>query len=213
VREDVFKLLNQYVDVSRETSEKLSIYHDLLVKWQKRVNLVGSNTIADAWSRHFLDSIQLFPQLPSCDVSVLDIGTGAGFPGMVLAILGVKNMHLAESDQKKILFLKEVSRETNTPVTFHAMRVEHVKHAIFDVITSRACSDLDTLLSYSAPFVSHETICLFPKGKNYATELEDAFLHWNFQHIVGNSVTDTLGVVLKITDLRRKYESGESKRT
>lgn len=213
MRDEVFHLLNQTVPVSRETYDRLVAYHDLLVKWQARVNLVGPNTIPDAWRRHFLDSLQLLKSLPSLDVALADIGSGAGFPGMVLAIAGVKNVHLIESDQKKILFLKEVSRVTNTSVTFHHCRVEQVKQDFFDVIVSRACSDLATLLDYSAPFVSHETKCLFPKGRNYTIELEDAFKHWNFQHVVLNSVTDTQGVVLEITNLRRKYEPSKDKQT
>lgn len=213
VHEDIFKLLNSHVEVSRETFGKLVVYHDLLVKWQAKVNLVGPDTVKDAWSRHFLDSIQLIKLLTAKKISLMDIGSGAGFPGMVLAIMGVENVHLVESDQKKIIFLKEVSRETKTPVTFHATRVEHVKHDVFDVIVSRACSSLDTLLTYSNPFVSHETVCLFPKGRNYATELEDAEKHWNFQHLVVKSVTDIQGVVLKISNLRRGYESRQGKKT
>lgn len=188
------------------------MYHALLLKWQARVNLVGPDTIPDAWSRHFLDSLQLLRHLPSLDIDLMDIGTGAGFPGMVLAIAGVKNVHLVESDQKKMTFLKEVARLTKTEVTFHAKRVEHVSQMHLDVIVSRACSHLDTLLTYSSPNVSHETICLFPKGRNYTIELEDALKHWNFQYVVLPSVTDTQGVVLKITDLiRRGYESRTEK--
>ncbi len=212
MHEDAFQLLNRHVNVSRGTFDRLIAYYDLLVKWQAKVNLVGPDTIGDAWSRHFLDSLQLLPLLPSLDITLMDIGSGAGFPGMVLAVCGVRDVHLVESDQKKIIFLREVSRVTDTKVTLHAKRVEHVKHEKVDVITSRACSDLDTLLTYSSPNVSHETICLFPKGRNYTTEVNDALKHWQFEHIVVPSVTDTQGVVLKIKDLRRGYESNESKR-
>ena len=212
MHEDAFTLLNRYVSVSRETFDRLVLYHDLLLKWQVRVNLVGPDSIREAWSRHFLDSLQLLAFLPSLDVRLMDIGSGAGFPGMALAIAGVSDVHLVESDQKKIIFLKEVSRITDTKITCHPKRVEQVSLNAVDVITSRACSDLDTLLGYSSSNVSHETICLFPKGKNYITEVENAFKHWSFQYIVGQSITDTQGVVLKITDLRRGYESSNTKR-
>jgi 16S rRNA (guanine527-N7)-methyltransferase len=125
---------------------------------------------------------------------------------MVLAIAGGREVHLVESDLKKIAFLREVARVTKTEVVLHPKRIENVLLDGVDVVTSRACSSLDSLLTYAGANVSHETICLFHKGKNFGTEVEDALRYWDFQYIVVPSVTDTQGVVLKITNiLRRGY--------
>lgn len=201
MRDEAFKLLNQHITISPEVFERLSRYHDLLVKWQAKINLVGPDTIGDAWRRHFLDSLQLLPHIDRRAI-IVDIGSGAGFPGMALAVAGVENIHLIESDAKKIAFLKEVARVTDTKVFIHHMRIE--KHPVLkaDLILSRACSSLDQLLEYSHPSVSHETICLFHKGKNYFQEVVDAKQKWIFDEKVISSVTDTQGVILKITHLK-----------
>jgi 16S rRNA (guanine527-N7)-methyltransferase len=204
-----FDLLNSHVDVSRETYAKLNAYCDLLLKWQRSVNLVGPDTIKDVWRRHMLDSLQLLPLLPTLDVSVMDIGSGAGFPGMVLAIAGVKDVHLVESDHKKITFLREAARVTGVKVQLHHTRVEQVRGVNPDMITSRACSGLVTLCDYSYPHVSRETVCLFLKGRNYATEVENALNTWRFHIMVYPSIVEPQSVVLKISELGRKHEPGK----
>lgn len=214
MRDDVFDDLNRHVQVSRETFSKLVLYHDLLLKWQARVNLVGPDTVPRVWRRHFLDSLQLLNHLPRHDCFLLDIGSGAGFPGMVLAICGLKNVWLAESDQKKITFLREVSRVTETPVKLHAARVETlISDRAFDVITSRACSSLATLCEYSHPNVSHETLCLFPKGRNYTKEIEEAHMQWGFELEVAPSVCDAESVILKLRHLTRRGHDGSKQHT
>ena len=202
--EDIFQTLNTYTGVSRETFEKLSTYHDLLLRWQAKINLVGPDTLNDAWHRHFLDSLQLLNHLPNNFGKIIDIGSGAGYPGMALAVAGIVDIHLIESDAKKIAFLKEVARVTDTKVFIHHSRIEDVSIPNVSIILSRACSNLDNLLSFSLPFVSHETISLLHKGKNYSTDVEDANEHWLFEHTVIPSITDTQGVILKITNIRRK---------
>jgi 16S rRNA (guanine527-N7)-methyltransferase len=200
----MFELLNRHVSVSRETYDRLTLYYDLLVKWQAKVNLVGPDTISQAWQRHFLDSLQLQQYIENKNAIIADIGTGAGFPGMALAILGYKNIHLIESDAKKITFLREVARITNTSVSIHHGRVENILIDNISFILSRACAPLDQLFSYSKNFVSHETICLFHKGKNYSKDIEDAKLHWLFEAGVFPSIVDTESVVLKIINLRKR---------
>ncbi|MBY0408145.1 MAG: 16S rRNA (guanine(527)-N(7))-methyltransferase RsmG [Rickettsiales bacterium] len=214
VHDSVFDDLNRHCDVSRETFDKLTLYYDLLLKWQARVNLIGPDTVKEVWRRHMLDSLQLLSFLKNKNVTLMDIGSGAGFPGMVLAIAGVRDVHLVESDQKKVTFLREVSRVTNTPVSFYAGRVERLTlESKPQIITARACSSLDTLCNYSYPHVSRETICLFLKGKNYSSEVENALLHWDFQYMVSESVTEPQGVVLKLTELaRRPHEPVQNQR-
>lgn len=204
MRDDVFDHLNQFVTVSRETYDKLVLYYDLLLKWQPKINLVGPDTIKDAWTRHFLDSLQLLKLIPDISVRMADLGTGGGFPGMVLAIAGAGDMHLMEGDTRKIAFLREVSRITSTPVHIHHCRIEDVPVNDVKIILSRACSDIDTLLRYSSPYVSRETFCLFHKGKNFSKDIVDASEHWLFEYDSIPSVTDTQGVIVRVSNFKAK---------
>jgi len=204
VRETPFDLLSRHIKVSHETFERLSTYHDLLLKWQSKINLISNDTIEDCWNRHFLDSAQLINQIPDSADNILDIGSGAGFPGMVLAIISNKKCHLIESDTKKATFLKEVARLTNTNVTIYNERVENISIPQMPLITARALANLNQLLNWSEKFVSHETISLFPKGKNYSTELEDAKIEWAFDSEILPSVTDTNGVIVKLSHIKRR---------
>ncbi|MDE3060230.1 MAG: 16S rRNA (guanine(527)-N(7))-methyltransferase RsmG [Pseudomonadota bacterium] len=200
--EDIFSFLNEHIPVTRETFDRLSIYYDLLLKWQKRINLVSTATLEDAWRRHFLDSLQLLDLIPDLSSILIDLGSGAGFPGLALAIAGAKNAHLIESDSKKIAFLREVSRATCTDVCIHHQRVESVILPKAEIITARACASLDELLNLSSKLLSRETICLFPKGKKYSKEIEDAKKHWEFNYRETPSITDSEGIILKLTDIK-----------
>lgn len=202
--QSAFNTLNRHIAVPRETFERLTAYHDLLLKWQAKVNLISPDTIPHIWHRHFLDSLQLFPHIKNPSCKILDLGTGAGFPGMVMAMMGCSDVHLVESDTKKILFLREVARITDTIISIHHARIEDEPTSPGDIILSRALSSLDSLLSLSSPYVSHETICLFHKGKNYSKEIEDAKSHWQFDCDVIPSITDTQSAILKLTTIRKR---------
>lgn len=190
--------------VSRETFDRLKLYQELLLKWQSKINLIGPDTVADVWKRHFVDSLQLLLRKPDLSGICVDMGSGAGFPGMVLAIAGAGNMHLIESDGKKIIFLKEVARITKTPVTIHHKRIEECELDHVDVILARACSSLSDLFMLSEKYVSRETVCYFHKGKNYPKELLDAKREWLFDYVVIPSVTDTQGAILEVRNLTTK---------
>lgn len=157
--------------VSRETLERLRAYVDLLSAWNRRINLVGPNTIGDVWRRHILDSAQLMPMLPDDTRVAIDVGSGAGLPGLILAILGVPDVHLVESDQRKAAFLREAQRVTATPVKIHAQRVEQLAPIAADVIVARAVASVDNLLLMVDKFRKPHTICLFLKGKGVEGEL------------------------------------------
>jgi 16S rRNA (guanine527-N7)-methyltransferase len=204
---DIYSLLNQHVKIPHETFHRLGIYHDLLIKWQNSVNLVGPDTIGEAWRRHFLDALQLVNSIPDLSQTIIDLGSGAGFPGMVLAIAGASDMHLVESDGKKITFLKEVARLTKTPVCIHHTRIENKPIASANIITSRACASLEKLIGYASFYISHGTICLFHKGKNYITEIEDAKKTWHFDYTITPSVTDTSGVILTLRHIRERQHA------
>jgi 16S rRNA (guanine527-N7)-methyltransferase len=191
-------LVSDYQHVSRETLEKFQIYNKLLHKWQRAINLVSRQSLEDSGRRHFLDSAQLFPLVPGDARSLLDIGSGAGFPGMVLAIMGVSNVELVESDQRKCLFLREVSRETSTAVTITNARIEKLTPKTFDVVTSRACASLDVLLSYAKPYLGPSTVCLFPKGQTVEEELTTAQKRWNMRYTLIDSVSDSAARIVRL---------------
>jgi len=192
------ELVSDHLDVSRETLEKLEIYNMLLQKWQKAINLVSKQSLEESWRRHFLDSAQLLPLIPKEAGSTLDIGSGAGFPGLVLAILGAPNVELVESDQRKCLFLREVSRETSTQVTITNDRIENLPSKLVDVITSRACAPLDVLLGYAKPYLGPSTVCLFPKGRSVDEELTTAQKRWNITYTLLDSVSDSAARIVRL---------------
>jgi 16S rRNA (guanine527-N7)-methyltransferase len=192
--------------VSRETLEKFELYGHLLLKWQKVINLVGPTTLTDVPERHFFDSAQMFRYIPDVDVKLADLGSGAGFPGLVLAMLGVKDVHLVESDVRKATFLREVSRETKTPVTVHDTRVEDTEIPNLDVITARALAPLRDLLVHmdSLTTPDHPVYGLFAKGLQHQDEVDKARKQWEFEVEGFPSETDLSGKILRIKNLRRK---------
>lgn len=193
-----------FSDVPRETIEKLEAYSALLVQWQKRINLVGPSTLLDIWGRHFADSLQLIPLLPADHNAVIvDIGTGAGFPGLVLSILGYTHVHLIESDQRKCAFLREVARVTGVSPVIHASRAESVILPQVAVFTSRACGNLSELLNILRSQIEENTICLFHKGRNYTKELK-AVTGWKFDLTVHPSHVSEDSVILELNHIRQE---------
>jgi len=201
--EDFQKELN----VSRETMEKLKQYDELLQKWQKKINLVGPATMPDRWRRHFLDSAQLLPLIPEGAKIHVDMGSGAGFPGLVLAIMTGMEVHLIESDLRKCLFMREVIRVTGANVTVHNKRIEKVDDIKTDVISARALASLSKLLDYANPFLKEDTICIFPKGKRFEEELTELKYVWYIKEHRVTSVTDDEGVVLVIRGIEDVRET------
>lgn len=185
--------------VSRETLARLERLTELLVKWQRAINLVAANTLQDVWRRHILDSAQLYPLLPPGTRSLIDIGSGAGFPGLVLAAMGVGEVHSVESDQRKCAFQREAARVAGLSVTIHAQRVETLPKMQVDAIVSRACADLPQLLEYSFPFMALSSHCLFLKGQQVERELTEAGKGWKMQTERFPSRTDPTGTVLRLS--------------
>jgi 16S rRNA (guanine527-N7)-methyltransferase len=179
-------------------------YGDCLRKWQRAVNLVASATLPDVWRRHFLDSVQLWPYLPPSARRVVDLGSGAGFPGLVLAILGAPDVQLIESDARKAAFLQEVARITATPVTIHRDRVESVPPLGADVVTARGCAPLPRLLELAAPHLAPGGVCLFLKGRNVNAELTEALKKWNMRIDRFASRSDPRGVILRLEAVSRE---------
>ena len=191
--------------VSRETLAALGAYVDTLTKWQKAINLVGPATLKDAWTRHIVDSAQLLPLLPPTAKRLADLGTGAGFPGLVLAALRPElDVVLIESDARKAAFLGEAGRAMGLKKQPKIVigRIEAVSPAQADVLTARALAALGTLLGWAARHQSDPAICLFHKGKDWQSELTEAGRDWEIAAHPHPSVTDPDSVVLSITGYR-----------
>jgi 16S rRNA (guanine527-N7)-methyltransferase len=189
--------------VSRETLLRLEAFGDLLIRWSARINLVGRDTLLDLWRRHMLDSAQLRSLVPEDATSLIDLGSGAGFPGLVLAILGMPGVELVEADSRKAAFLREAARVTAARVTIRPCRVAAVPPHPVDVVTARALAPLDKLLDLARPFIGPGSICLFPKGEKVAQELTLARKGWTMTASMHESISDPRGVVLNLHGIAR----------
>lgn len=193
-------------DVSRETMDRLRILDELLLRWTRRINLIGNATIADRWRRHFADSAQLAAHLPEDAKTLVDLGAGAGFPGLVLAAMrGQLQATLLESDARKAAFLQSAIRETGVNAVVRAERIERVEAFPRDVIVSRALAPLPRLLGYARRFAAPGTVCLFHKGAAVESELTEARLHWHIRCVRHPSVIDPGGAILEIREFDRLH--------
>ncbi|MBR1648561.1 MAG: 16S rRNA (guanine(527)-N(7))-methyltransferase RsmG [Alphaproteobacteria bacterium] len=196
-------------NVSRETFLKLKLYHQSLIEWQNKFNLVSPSSLNQAWNRHFEDSMQLFSLIPPTSKTLLDMGSGAGFPGMVLAIMANEKtpylkVSLVDSVTKKTLYLKHVKEITQTDAEIINARVESLFKRKFDVITARAVTALNDLLGYAHPLLNSYGTCIFPKGRSWCEEVEKARKEWNFSLNPLSSTTSEEGKILVITELAKK---------
>lgn len=188
--------------VSHEAWGVLERYAALLSEWNEKFNLVASSTLPHLWRRHMLDSAQLFPLLPKGTRRLVDLGSGAGFPALVLAIMGVPEVHVIESTGKKAKFLSVVSEELGLNVIVHQARIESVRDLEADVVTARAVTSLPLLLSLAKPFMGRASCALFLKGEKADAELTEAAKYWTFSCEKTPSLSDPSGVVLKINELK-----------
>ena len=161
----------RFLNVSRETQEKLAIYVALLIKWQASINLVSSRTLPQIWHRHILDSAQLVRYLPAAPSRIMDMGSGAGLPGVILAILTDHEIHLVESDSRKVAFMRTALRETGTQAILHEQRMETLPAIQPDIITARALAPLAQLLELSRHQHYDQLHYLFLKGREVKQEL------------------------------------------
>jgi 16S rRNA (guanine527-N7)-methyltransferase len=191
--------------VSRETLARLKAFAGLLADWNTRHNLVSRASLEDLWRRHIWDSAQLLPFIPAEADSLVDLGSGAGFPGLVLAILlrdrPAFRIVLYESTGKKADFLQAGAVTAKIGVEVRNSRIESSGREPFDVVTARACAPLSKLLAYAQPFQGPRTTNLFLKGQNAAVELTEAHKSWSMKAIGHPSQTDSFGVILEIREL------------
>ena len=201
--------------VSRETTERLATYEALVRAWQNAVNLVSPATLDDIWHRHIADSAQLLNFAPQGAKSWLDLGSGGGFPGVVLAIMLAERdpearMTLVESDSRKAAFLREAARKTGVVVEIRVERSEkyatQAKSQIRDAITARALAPLPRLLGLVFPFFSPQTVVLFPKGREAEVEVEEARKRFDFDSQLVPSLTDAEARIVLVQNLALKTE-------
>ena len=195
-------------NVSRETAQALDLYVAQLTRWQTVKNLVGPATLAEVWQRHVADALQLLTIAPEAR-RWLDLGSGAGIPGLILAIAGKGrsdfHVELVESNARKCAFLSETARLTGAPVTVHNARIEAVigQRAGIDIVCARALAPLTQLLAWSEPLLTSGTVGLFPKGRDAAAELTEAEDAWTFTRDLIPSRTDSQARIVRVTSLSR----------
>jgi 16S rRNA (guanine527-N7)-methyltransferase len=188
----------------------LERFRDVLAEWNEVMNLVGPKTLPEFWNRHAWDSAQLLRFAPDA-LTWADLGAGAGFPGLVLAILGKDrpdfHVHLVESMAKRCRFLTQVVEALDLPATVHNDRAENLQLAV-DIVTARACAPLDRLLGYARPYLQGGAVGLFLKGQDVAAEMSEAARSWEFEADVIPSKSDERGRIVRVRRLGRERGRG-----
>ena len=198
-KEEIIKNFN----ISSNQEKLLDTYILNLKKYNKHTNLVGSSTLEDPWKRHILDCLQILPTLNNYNCSILDMGTGAGLPGLILSIMGCQNVTLIDSNNKKTKFLEKMKIEMNLKVKIILDRVENEENKKYDIITSRALANLSKLFTYSHNFLKKNTVLIFLKGKSVNDEILDATKIWQFEYKKHTSLSDRQGNLLVIRNLKK----------
>ncbi|MBV8755012.1 MAG: 16S rRNA (guanine(527)-N(7))-methyltransferase RsmG [Hyphomicrobiales bacterium] len=198
------------VPVSRETLARLDRFVGTLLAWQQRINLIAPATIRAVWTRHVADSLQLLPLAPSARVW-LDLGSGAGFPGLALACALAETpgarVHLVESTGKKAAFLREAIRLTGAPAIVHQARIEQMGTKLdgkIEIVTARALAPLTELLALAAPWMKRGAQALFPKGQDVGAELTEASKYWNIEAVLVPSKTDPQARIVSVGQAERR---------
>jgi len=190
------------LDVSRETQDRLTRFAELLVRWNARINLISPRDVPHLWARHIEDSLQLVPLVQGVG-SIIDLGSGGGFPGVIVAIATGIPSTLIEADQRKCAFLREAARETGAPVRVVTARIEQADVPPAPVVTARALAPVGQLLHWAAPLLAEGARCVFLKGRNAEAELTDAAPDWHMTVSRVPSCTSTDGVILQLSEIRR----------
>lgn len=202
--EDKARMVALCPDVSRETWARLDGFVDRLLAAQQVMNLIAASTVPQIWSRHVADSLQLLALAPDARLWV-DLGSGSGFPGLVIAcaLAGTTDaaIHLVDSTKKKATFLSETAAALKLPVTVHPERIEDFAAAnriSFDVVSARAVAPLPKLLGYTTPLLKRGTVGLFPKGQDVEAELTEASKYWTIEADLATSKTDPRGRIVVV---------------
>jgi len=187
-------------DLQPDIIDRFEVYLTLLNKWQRAINLVGKNTLQDAWRRHILDSAQLVTEVDPSK-TIVDLGSGAGFPGLVIAIATGAHVQLIESDQRKATFMREVARETDANIQVHVARIEEHPPLDAEIVTARALAPLTKLLPWVYRHLALDGKTVLLKGADVEQELTECAKQWTMKTARKPSVTDDSGTILVINDL------------
>jgi len=196
------EILNIY-SITPKQEGLLDRFIESLLLYNLHTNIVGKSTLINPWRNHILDSLQILPFLENKSLSILDMGTGAGLPGIILSIAGYKNVTLVDSNGKKINFLKNTKRTLSLKTDIILGRVESLKNRKYDIITCRALANLKKLLSYSQKLIKKNTVLIFLKGKTVNEELMEARKDWSFDFEKHQSISDSRGKILIIKNLKK----------
>ena len=203
---------NEFVkslDVSRETLNCFYEYKTLLFKWNEKINLVSKNTLVDIWERHFLDSGQIIKHVEASGKRWVDVGSGAGFPGLVVALLLRDrkidcDLVLVEKNIKKVFFLNEVIRKLNLSVKVVNDNIYTLEPLNADILTARAFSEFNNLIEIAFLHRKKEGICLFLKGENYSFELDKTLNYWFFDYDVVDSLSSPSGKIIRVKKIFKR---------
>ncbi len=197
-KEEIFLEINKFYELNDKTIAKLERFIDLLINYNQKYNLIGKSTIADVWNRHILDSVQLIKFITDRNSIIGDFGSGSGLPGIILSIIGVKEVHLIEKSFRKCEFLEIAQKISDNKIVIHQKMAEDIKNVKFDIITSRAFAPLDKILKITKPFLKKNTMAILPKGKNIINELNLINNENKIQYKIHPSLTSKEGNILII---------------
>lgn len=205
--ESDFNLLNASLSISRETFDVLKNYQELVFKWNKTINLVSSKNLENFWERHIIDSLQLLKFIDNKNISLIDVGSGAGLPGVVLSIAGIKNVTLVESDARKAAFLLQAAGISSNKIDIINDRIENVTLNC-DILTSRAWTNIDNIFKLTDKINIADKYLLM-KGENCKHEIELAHKNWNFDSIENGSITSEMSKIIEIKNVVKVGSSGD----
>ena len=197
------------LNVSRETLNGFYEYETLLSKWNEKINLVSKNTLVDIWERHFLDSGQIIKHVEASGKRWVDVGSGAGFPGLVVALLLRDrkidcDLVLVEKNSKKGFFLNEVIRKLNLSVEVVNENIDNLEPLNADILTARAFSELNNLIEIAFRHRKKEGICIFLKGENYRIELDKTLNYWFFDYDIVDSLSSSSGKIIRVKKIFKR---------
>lgn len=192
------------MEISNIEKEKLQNYVNFLLEYNEKINLIGKSTIEDIWNRHIIDSFQIIKLIENKNIKLADLGSGAGLPGVVLSICGIKEVHLFEKSPRKCEFLEKAKKFSDNKIIIHNVDISAIKDKTYDVIVSRALGNLNLLLNLSLNLKKDGTKCIFLKGKKVFEELEEAKKVWNIDYELIASITSSEGKIVKIYSFCKK---------
>ena len=198
------KIIKKF-DLSDEQVKKIDLFINEIKNYNSHTNIVGKSTLQNPWNRHVLDSLQLLKFIKKKNTSILDLGAGAGIPGIFLAIANQNNISLIDSSSKKIKFMRNVANVLNLNVKIYHNRIEKIKNLKFKYLISRALANLNKLFFYSQNLIKNDTVLIFLKGRTANDEINEAKLSWVFKYKTYDSLSDKYGKILMIENLKKKW--------